>query len=302
MNWASAVHLDPRYQPEGADLEELTAEQEKKRKVTEGFQIALAIVISLGFGFLIFKAIPELFAEFAKNQVFGSPTAAGAGGDEATGLTDYQSGFWTNFFAGLVKIGFFIGYLALIRRIPNIYAVFQFHGAEHKAINTVEAKEPLDNEHCSKQTRLHPRCGTNFAIIVLVIGFLMLLFIPRYPTIMGHKIEALWEVVGLRILWELVLLPSIAGISYEVIRAAGKAKDQRWVNVLLKPGLATQLITTAEPEEKHIEVAIQSLEAVLEAEETGELRNTEYVGRDDFEGDGSGDRCAGRRLELIGFD
>lgn len=270
MNWATGVHLDPKYQPEDADLEELTEQQAKRKKTSENLQIALAVLVSLAFGFFLFKAVPEAFAEFSKNVVFGGST-----------LTDYEAGFWTNFFAGIVKIGFFIGYLALIRRIPNIYEVFKYHGAEHKAINTIEAEVPLDAEHCSAQTRLHPRCGTNFAIIVLAIGFLMLLFIPRYPTIMGHKIEALWEVVLLRIGWELVLLPTIAGISYEIIRAAGRAKDQRWVNILLKPGLATQLITTAEPDPKHIEVAIQSLEAVLEAEETGELRNTEIA--DEFE-------------------
>lgn len=272
MNWATGVHLDPRYQPEGAEVEQLTAKQAKRKKLSENLQIALAILVAFAFGFFAFKFVPEFLAEVAKGQVFG-----------AQQLTDYQAGFWTNFFAGIVKIGFFIGYLALIRRLPAIYEVFKYHGAEHKAINTVEAREELNGANCAAQTRLHPRCGTNFAIVVLAIGFLMLLVIPRYPTIMGHKFEALWEVVLLRIGWELVLLPTIAGISYEIIRAAGRAKDQRWVNILLKPGLATQLITTAEPQDKHIEVAIQSLEAVLKAEETGVLTNTEVVDQVDAE-------------------
>lgn len=265
MNWATSVHLDARYQPEGADLVEISVQEAKRQKTSENIQIALAVLVSLGVGFLFFKAVPEAVAEFLKNLFFG-----GAGQ-----LNDYEAGFWTNFFAGIVKIAFFLAYLAGIRRIPAIYEVFKYHGAEHQAINVIEAEKPLTTEECLRTTRLHPRCGTNFAIIVLAIGFLMLLFIPRYPTIFGHKIEMLWEVVLLRIGWELVLLPSIAGISYEVIRAAGRAKDQRWVNILLKPGLATQLITTAPPEAPHVEVAIQSLEAVLEAEETGALRNTE---------------------------
>lgn len=260
MNWAAAVHLDPQYQVETSEVQEV----KKTSKLSEGLQIAGAIAISLIFGFVVFKAIPEMIGEGGKMLVVGKGDAL-----------SYAAGFWTNFFAGIVKIGFFIGYLSLIRRIPAVYEVFRYHGAEHQAINCVENDISLTGEAALAQTRLHPRCGTNFAIIVLALGFFALLFIPRYPVIFGHQVQGFIEPVLLRIGWELLLLPAIAGTSYEIIRAAGKAKDQRWVNVLLKPGLATQLITTAPPDANHIEVAIASLEAVMHAEETGILTNTE---------------------------
>lgn len=268
MNWAASVHLDPQYQvddpQENQDKKKASSSEKASSKLSESLQIAGAILISLVFGFVVFKAVPEMIGEGGKMLVMGK-------GDSLS----YLAGFWTNFFAGIVKIGFFIGYLSLIRRIPAVYEVFRYHGAEHQAINCVENEVPLSAEAALAQTRLHPRCGTNFAIIVLAIGFLTLLFIPRYPMIFGHQVKGFFEPVLLRIAWELVLLPTIAGVSYEIIRAAGKAKDQRWVNVLLKPGLATQLITTAPPDEKHIEVALASLEAVMEAESTGKLHNTE---------------------------
>lgn len=270
MNFASAVQTDLKYQkPE--DIEIVSESEQKKQKVVEGVAIAGAIAASLIFGFVVFKAIPELIGETGKQLVTGN-----SGGNKYT----YSAGVWTNLFAGIVKIAFFIGYLAVIRRVPSIYEVFRYHGAEHQAINCVEGKIELNRENAQAQTRLHPRCGTNFAIIVLLIGFLTLLFIPRYPIIAGHQIQGIFEPVLLRIGWELILLPLIAGTSYEIIRAAGKAKDERWVNVLLKPGLATQLITTAPPDDRHIEVAVASLEAVMEAEATGVLRNTEGETKD----------------------
>lgn len=224
----------------------------------EKLLIGVTVILSLAVAFVIFKAIPEFIAQGIFHQV------------------DPQ-GYFTNLIAGLVKLVLFIGYLALIRRMPAILEIFRYHGAEHKAINAIEEHgDNLTPAVCMSQSRLHPRCGTNFAIIVMLIGFFVFLAIPRYPTIFGHEFKNYFEVVGLRVALELILLPTIAGISYEIIRAAGKAKDQKWVEILLKPGLATQYITTEEPQEHHIEVAIRSLKAVLRAEETGELENTEY--------------------------
>lgn len=230
----------------------------------EKLAIAVAIVFSMGFGFALFKALPEGTAEWV----------TGYKPSELVKAT-YLQGVWTNFVAETLKVIMFIGYLSLIRRIPAILDTFRYHGAEHKAINTIEAEEELSPANCMAQTRLHPRCGTNFAIIVVIIGFLMSVWIPRYPTFGTYQITGGAAVV-FRLLLELVIImPIIAGISYEIIRAAGKMKDARWVNILLKPGLATQLITTEEPEEKHVEVAIRSLNAVLVAEESGVCENTE---------------------------
>jgi uncharacterized protein YqhQ len=241
----------------------------------EKLAIGVAIVFSIGFGFFVFKAVPEGGAEFLTGYRPSEFKGSTSKLPEAVAQAQYFRGVWTNFVAESFKVIMFIGYLALIRRIPAILDTFRYHGAEHKAINTIEAKQQLTTENCVAQTRLHPRCGTNFAIIVVILGFLMTVWIPRYPVLFGYEVQGAFAVV-VRLLLELVVfMPLIAGVSYEIIRLAGKMKDQRWVDILLKPGLATQLITTEEPDEKHVEVAIRSLQAVLTAEETGVCENSE---------------------------
>jgi len=222
-------------------------------KTFDNAAILGAVAVSLAFGFFVFKVLPE---SLAQSVLSGQKDSRGIG---------------TNYLAEVIKVALFIGYLSLIRLYPPILEVFRYHGAEHKAINVIEADETLTPEHALAQTRLHPRCGTNFAIVVLIIGFLIFPLIPRFGQADANPII----VVLIRLGIELCVLPIIAGIAYEIIRAAGKAKNQAWVNILLRPGLATQLITTAEPAEKHVEVAIASLQSVIRAEREGELTNVE---------------------------
>lgn len=249
MRFASQIQMDAEYAERDESGKPVNL-QKTPSKAVMGFQIALAVVLGLGIGFLIFNATPQAVA-----QIFQE-------------LAPDLSGTVVNYIAEVIKLIFFIGYLLLIRRIPAILEIFRYHGAEHKAINAMEANCPLDSESVTSQTRLHPRCGTNFAILVFLVGFLLFPLVPRYPYF-GPDQPVL--AVGLRVLIELALLPLVAGISYEIIRAAGKAKDQRWVNILLKPGLMTQFITTEEPNAGHIEVGIAALDAVVQAEETGAL-------------------------------
>jgi uncharacterized protein YqhQ len=161
----------------------------------------------------------------------------------------------------------------LIRRYPAILDVFRYHGAEHQAINAMEAELELTPENCLTQTRLHPRCGTNFAIIVFILSFMLFPFVPRDLVVPADSPS--WLIALTRLPIEMLLLPIVAGLSYEIIRIAGKFKNEAWVNIVLWPGLKTQLITTAEPDARHAEVAIAALEAAVKAEETGELTNTE---------------------------
>lgn len=259
MNYAASIQTDPKYQAASTDAgAEEEAQVRTVPKWAEGLIIGLTVIASIAIGLVIFKGIPEAITE---------------------GLLGFneENGFAKNLVAGIIKMVFFVGYLFLIRRAPNIYEVFRYHGAEHKAINTIEAREELTVENCGRQTRLHPRCGTNFAMVVLMVGFFVFLLIPRYPVINGVQLNSI-QAILFRFGLEIVLLPMFAGVSYEVIRAAGRRKDDKFVNLILKPGLATQFITTAEPAEKHLEVAIVSLKAVLDAEESGYLHNTEPVG------------------------
>ena len=157
-----------------------------------------------------------------------------------------------NLVEGAIRIIFFLIYLLAISRMKDIHRVFQYHGAEHKTVYTYEAGEELTVANARKYTTLHPRCGTAFLMIVLVISILIF-------SLAGNPV--LW----LKILSRLLLLPVVAGISYEALRFSGKQYDNHlWVRLLVKPGLWLQLLTTAEPTDAMIEVAIASIKRVTE--------------------------------------
>lgn len=262
MKFSAEIQMDKQYaKPEDADAEPkpekppkgLTklynnlpeAKRAKIEAQLEKHAIVLAVVIGLGMGFFVFNVIPNSVAELTK----------------FAGVTN---GTVINYIAEFIKIFVFLGYVWGISFLPDIRKVFQYHGAEHKAINALEAEQPLTMENCQAQTRLHPRCGTSFAIIVLLVGLVFMPLVPRYP-ITGKQGNMLLD-VPVRLLVEIAILPIISGISYELLRIAGRLRNQTWVMMAFKPGLWTQLITTKEPEPEHVEVAITALREVLKAE------------------------------------
>lgn len=151
---------------------------------------------------------------------------------------------------GFVRIGIFIIYILLISRMKDIQRTFMYHGAEHKCINCIEHGLPLTVENVRKSSRQHKRCGTSFLFFVLAISIILLLLIQVESPLM-------------RIVVRIALLPVIAGISYEVLKLAGNS-DNPVINLLSKPGLAIQKLTTSEPDDDMIEVAIQAVEAVFD--------------------------------------
>ena len=159
---------------------------------------------------------------------------------------------------GIVKLLIFVGYLALISRMKDIQRTFMYHGAEHKCINCIEHGLELNVENVRKSSREHKRCGTSFLFIVMFVSivFIMVFSIPLFMLI--HVNTAFR-----RIVLRLALLPIIAGVSYEFIRLAG-CSDSKIVNFLSKPGMAMQHLTTKEPDDSMIEVAIASVEAVFD--------------------------------------
>ena len=159
---------------------------------------------------------------------------------------------------GLVRLALFVAYLLGVGCLKDIRRVFQYHGAEHKTIAAYENDVELTPEVAQQFTTAHVRCGTNFLLTVMVIAVFVYSVIPR-PN--------LWFVIGSRI----VLMPVIAGLSYEVIRYAAKNMQRRWVRVLVRPGLLLQRLTTREPDLDQLEVAIASLHAVLTAEQRAEV-------------------------------
>ena len=160
-----------------------------------------------------------------------------------------NSSFWVAFAEGMIRLAIFIAYVALISLMPDIRRVYMYHGGEHKCINCVEHGLPLTVENVRKSSRFHKRCGTSFLLIVMMISIVLFMVI---------RVRTLW----LRVLSRILLLPVIAGISYEFLRLAGNS-DNKIVSLLSKPGLALQRLTTREPDDTMIEVGIVSVEAVF---------------------------------------
>lgn len=154
-----------------------------------------------------------------------------------------------NLIEGFLRLAIFLGYIWGISRMKDIRRVFQYHGAEHKTIHCYEAGLPLTVENVQKFSRLHPRCGTNFLLIVMIVSIFVFAFLG-------------WPNLVERIASRVLLLPVVAGISYEIIRFAGHSTN-KWVQLAIKPGLWLQYLTTRPPEDDMVEVAIESLKAVL---------------------------------------
>ncbi len=252
MRFASDVQLATEYQPvpePGSEAEAAAKEvKEIPTKIQDGV-ITGAIIFSLLFGIFIFKGLPQFGGSLLKSKF-------------------HFSDFKTNLSIEVIKFVFFIGYLAAISQIAQVKEVFKYHGAEHKAINTWEAEKELTLENCRAQTRLHPRCGTSFAIIVLLLGFLVFPFVPRFEEHFTQFKDSIVMMSLGNLMYHVAILPLIAGVAYELLRFAGKFRDSAAVMLLFKPGLWTQLITTKEPDDKQIEVALESLKACLAGEET----------------------------------
>ncbi|MBR5047755.1 MAG: DUF1385 domain-containing protein, partial [Eubacterium sp.] len=166
---------------------------------------------------------------------------------------------------GLIRVSIFLLYVWSISRMEDIRRVFMYHGAEHKTINCLEKGDPLTPENVKKHSCLHKRCGTSFLLIVMIISILVFLFI---------RVDTFW----LRFVCRLLLIPVVAGISFEFLRFAGRS-DSRIVNALSRPGLCLQYLTTREPDLDMIEVAIASVDSVFdwrayqEAMRNGEIEN-----------------------------
>jgi uncharacterized protein YqhQ len=184
-----------------------------------------------------------------------------------TSLIRHQLGsswvFWL--VEGLIRTAIFLGYLTLLSRVRDLRRVFEYHGAEHKVISCYEAGDALTPERASRYSRLHPRCGTSFLLVVMIMAIFV--FAP----------------VGLPAWWILVLtrivgVPVIAGLSFEVIKWAGRNRSRRWVQWIMYPGLQLQKLTTREPDLDQLAVSIAALQSVLEVEIPGEATADDLLG------------------------
>lgn len=205
------------------------AEQKKKEK-QESLLMAGTVAFSIVAAVAIFMVLPYFLSSLMKPVV--------------------PSYHLRTVIEGFVRIGIFIIYILLISRMEDIQRTFMYHGAEHKCINCIEHGLPLTVENVRNSSRQHKRCGTSFLFFVLAISIILLLLIRVESPLM-------------RVVVRIVLLPVIAGVSYEVLKLAGNS-DNPVVNLLSKPGMAIQKMTTSEPDDGMIEVAIQAVEAVFD--------------------------------------
>jgi uncharacterized protein YqhQ len=171
--------------------------------------------------------------------------------------------FWL--IEGLLRTSIFLGYMLLLSRLRDLRRVFEYHGAEHKTISCFEAGLPLTPANAQRFSRLHPRCGTSFLLVVMIVAIFV--FAPI-------GLPAWYWLLATRILG----VPLIAGISFELIKFAGRNRSRRWVRAVMWPGLKLQLLTTREPDLDQLQVAIAALSAVLDRETPGELSAEDLVG------------------------
>jgi uncharacterized protein YqhQ len=227
---ALAISANYQAQGEGAEGEEA---EEVATELTRG-QLFFAFAIAIGFAVLLFKVGPALLTDWI--------------GIEAG---------WFVIVEGLIRVTVFVLYLLLISLFPDLRRVFQYHAAEHKAINAYEAGEELEPQTVQRYSLIHPRCGTAFLLWVMVIAIFVFAFFGR---------PVWYWLIATRIL----LLPVIAGIAYELIRFAGKHQDNTVLMTLLAPGLWLQRLTTREPSLDQLEVSIRALKEVLKLEDRAE--------------------------------
>ena len=194
-----------------------------------GKDIAFALVSALGFAVLLFIVLPTLAVRYISGNL--------------------QNSFLLSLVEGLIRIAIFVTYIAVISLMKDIRRVFEYHGAEHKVVHCYENNEKLTPENAQKYSTIHPRCGTSFMMIVMVVSILLFSF-------MG------WPGVILRIVSRIVMLPIVSGVSYEFIRLAGKCNNPI-IRILNAPGMWLQRLTTREPDKAQLEVAIAALKSVL---------------------------------------
>lgn len=215
---------------------------DKIKDVVIYFSLAVSLVLSIG----LFMILPNLISSGLETLL-----------KNTAGLTGTPLYVTYNITEGIVRIAIFLGYMILVSHMKEIRRVYEYHGAEHKTIACYEAGEELTVENVKKYTRFHPRCGTSFLLFVMVISIILFSFLPSFNSTFTGIVKVL-----MRVITRLALLPVVAGLSYEVIKLAGRSTN-KCVCLLTKPGLWLQRLTTCEPDESQIEVAIESMTCVI---------------------------------------
>lgn len=224
LTWSASFYEEEEEEKEQSQLEKKLGD--KADKVMMGFTVAVSIIFAVGLFMLLPFFISDLCAKVIRNATIVA------------------------LLEGVIRIAIFLGYVVLISLMKDIRRVYMYHGAEHKCINCIEKGRPLTVKDVKRSSRQHKRCGTSFLLFVVVVSVIVFFFI---------RVDNL----ALKLLLRILLIPVIAGISYEIIRLAGKS-DNFFVRMISAPGMLLQKLTTKEPDEDMIEVAIASVEAIFD--------------------------------------
>lgn len=218
---------------EEGEVRELTADEAAKEEKKESLVMSIVLALSVVLAVAIFMILPYFLSGLLKKFITSRSV-----------LTVLE---------GLIRVLIFLGYIGMVSRMEDIQRTFMYHGAEHKCINCIEHGMDLNVDNVRGSSRQHKRCGTSFLFFVMIVSIIFCFFITAESQIM-------------RVLLRILLMPLIAGVSYEIIRLAGNS-DNPVVNLLSRPGLWVQNMTTKEPDDSMIEVAIQAVEAVFDWKE-----------------------------------
>jgi uncharacterized protein YqhQ len=235
LNISANAQLAPAERPEGGE----------EGKALSGVAWAGALAVSFAFAVGLFFLAPVGIVSLIKSQLHSATL------------------FWL--IEGVVRTAIFLGYLVALSRLRELRRVFEYHGAEHKTIACYEAGSELTPEAAARFSRLHPRCGTSFLLIVMIVAIFVFapIGLPAWYWLL------LTRVLG---------VPLIAGISFEIIKLAARHRDRAWVRAVMAPGMALQRLTTREPDPRQLAVAIAALRAVLDVEERDALTGADLVG------------------------
>jgi uncharacterized protein YqhQ len=276
LNFAAGTVGEDEERAKGAESGK-AGEPDQERGTLTRLALAGTMLISFAFAIVVFVVTPNLSThilmnfhevkEFAGEHGWGGALMSLARG-ESLGFQEHQEPLAYNLVAGAVRISLFLLYVWGISLLKDIHRVYQYHGAEHMAIKTYEAGEPLKVEHARVKTREHPRCGTTFLFITMLIAVFVYSFLTKamvaiWPWLGELGSRNWWALKGILICSHILCMPIIAGIGYEVVRFAAKRPGNLVIQGLIMPGLLFQRITTKPPDDSMLEVALVSLERAL---------------------------------------
>ncbi len=217
--------------------EQENVEKTKKQKIGEGIMFGISFVFAISLSLFLFKFLPLWITDWV-----------------STIYEPFKNSILYNILDGVLKTSFFILYILLLGFMPSIKRVFEYHGAEHKSIFTYEKGCKLTVENAKRQSRFHPRCGTSFIFIVFMISILIYTVLPRNPDFTMNFIN------------RMMLLPLIAAVSYEFLKWSARNQNNPLMKLAISPGLAFQRLTTKEPDDEQLEVALHALQKALDLE------------------------------------